>query len=158
MRRAWPTWCVCCLLLMAGCQSVPPAESIYRARGSEESPPQAKLQFLPPTPEPKTPRPIPVSLDTVLRFAQDQNGQVRLARMKLEDAASDQVWANKHWLPDLSMGIAGYRHDGGIQDFQGDLVKSHYGSALVGAEFAGKYDGKELLYRRVEAERKVWQQ
>jgi outer membrane protein TolC len=101
---------------------------------------------------------IPISLDTVLRLAQDQNGQVRLARLKLEDAAAEREWASKHWLPDLSMGLGSYRHDGGIQDFEGNLIRSHYGSSLAGLELTGKYDWKEHLFRRVEAERRVWQQ
>jgi outer membrane protein TolC len=108
--------------------------------------------------EVKTPQPIPISLDTVLRLAQDQNGQVRLARLRLDDAASDQQWANKHWLPDLSLGFAAYQHSGGIQDFQGNLVRSNYSSTLAGIDITGKYDWKELLYRRVDAERRVWQQ
>src|SRR5207244_547869 len=66
--------------------------------------------------------------------------------------------ADKPWLPELSMGFAAYRHDGGIQDFQGELVRSHYGSMLAGLEVTGKYDWKEHLYRRVELERRVWQQ
>jgi outer membrane protein TolC len=103
-------------------------------------------------------KPVPISLDTVLRLAQDQNGQVRLARMKLDDAATEHYWATRHWMPDLSVGIGAWRHDGGIQDFTGNLVNSHYGSALAGLELTGKYDWKEVLYRRVEAERRVWQQ
>jgi outer membrane protein TolC len=78
--------------------------------------------------------------------------------MKLADAETDQDWANKRWLPDLSVGMAAYHHDGGIQDFQGDMVRSNYNSAIAGLEVTGKYDPKELLFRRVEAERRVWMQ
>jgi outer membrane protein TolC len=78
--------------------------------------------------------------------------------MKVEDAQIDQKWADKHWLPELSAGIGTWRHDGGIQDFQGNLVRSNYGSTLAGLEVAGKYDWKEVLFRRVDAERRVWQQ
>ena len=103
-------------------------------------------------------KPVPICLDTVLRLAQDKNGQVRLARMKLADAETDQEWANKFWLPDLSAGMAAYHHDGGIQDFQGNVVRSTYNSAIAGLEITGKYDPKEILFRRVEAERQVWAQ
>src|SRR6266498_2933435 len=114
-RGNWPAWWVCCVLLLAGCQSLPPADTVYRARSETAVNPHSqplldgerkakgKPQFLPAlTPEPKTPQPIPISLDTVLRLAQDQNGQVRLARLRLDDAESDQTAANRHWLPDLS--------------------------------------------------------
>src|SRR5262249_8856467 len=100
----------------------------------------------------------PICLDTVLRLAQDRNGQVRLARMKLVDAESDQEWANKRWMPDLFAGIGAWHHDGGIQDFQGNLVRSNYNSAIAGLEVGGKYDWREVLFRRVESERRVWTQ
>jgi outer membrane protein TolC len=158
-RRYGPAWCLGCVLLLAGCHSVPRAEIVYNARGYDNAPARERPQYLPSiAADAKTAQAIPISLDTVLRLAQDQNGQVRLARMKLEDAAVDQQWASKHWLPDLSVGLGSYRHDGGIQDFEGNLVRSHYGSSLAGLELTGKYDWKEHLYRRVEAERRVWQQ
>jgi outer membrane protein TolC len=159
-RRYGPAWCLGCVLLLAGgCHSVRPAETVYSARGYENPPAPERPQYLPTFPaDAETAQAIPISLDTVLRLAQDQNGQVRLARMKLEDAAVDQEWASKHWLPDLSVGLGTYRHDGGIQDFEGNLIRSHYGSSLAGLELTGKYDWKEHLYRRVEAQRRVWQQ
>ena len=119
---------------------------------------QASYQTAAAPPSAKDGKPIPISLDTVLRLAQDQNGQVRLARMKLDDAASDREWASKTWVPDLALGMGSYRHDGGIQDFQGNMVRSDYSSIQAGLEVSGKYDAKEMLYRRVEAERKLWQQ
>src|SRR5205807_9619626 len=103
-------------------------------------------------------RAVPISLDTLLRLAQMQNNQVRIARMKVDEAYADHEMAGKHWMPDLSVGMAAWRHDGGIQDFQGNLINSHYSSALGGLQLTGKYDWKETLYRRVEAERKYWQQ
>jgi outer membrane protein TolC len=159
-RRTWPTWCLGCVWLAAGCHSLPPAETIQHSREPEiirTSHRTSAPEFLP-SAETKSRQPVPICLDTVLRLAQDQNGQVRLARMKLDDAATDQQWASKRWLPDLSVGIGAYRHDGGIQDFQGNLIRSNYGSTLAGLEVTGKYDWKEVLFRRVEAERRVWQQ
>jgi outer membrane protein TolC len=153
---------MCCLgflLLLAGCRSAPHVEMLHDAPALEIRQPH-RLQSLPPAVAKAVEhgKPVPISLDTVLRLAQDQNGQVRLARMKLDDAAIENYWASKHWMPDLSVGIGAWRHDGGIQDFNGQLINSHYGSALAGVELVGKYDWKEVLYRRVEAERRVWQQ
>jgi outer membrane protein TolC len=146
------------LLVIAGCQHIPPAETIVPARRAHEAvlqPPACPADVADAV---KDGKPVPICLDTVLRLAQDKNGQVRLARMKLTAAETDQEWANKRWLPDLSAGIAAYHHDGGIQDFQGNIVRSTYNSAIPGLEVTGKYDPKELLYRRVEAERQVWTQ
>ncbi len=152
-RRHWPIWRLCCLLFVTGCHSVPPA-GVLRHSHVPEVVPMTYVNDL------RTPdgKPIPINLDTVLRSAQDNNGQIRLARMRLDDAAYDQEWAAKHWMPDLSVGIGTWRHEGAIQDFQGNLVRSSYGSALGGLELTGKYDWKEILFRRVEAERRVWQQ
>jgi outer membrane protein TolC len=151
----WPMWCLGFFFLASGCHSIPPAETLHS--------PRHHPYIAPPQPAycantGRDNKPIPICLDTVLRLAQDQNGQVRLARMKLDDAATDQAWASKPWMPDLFIGIGAYRHDGGIQDFQGNLLQPNYSSALAGFELTGKYDWKELLYRRVEAERRVWQQ
>ncbi|MSU78989.1 MAG: TolC family protein [Gemmataceae bacterium] len=152
-RWHWPNWRLCCFLLLSGCHSIPTAEVLVPARVPELVPVTYAVEA--PTQDGK---PIPISLDTVLRSAQDNNGQIRLARMRLDDATYDQHWAAKHWLPDLSVGIGTYRHEGAIQDFQGNIVRSSYGSALAGLELTGKYDWKETLFRRVEAERRVWQQ
>ena len=65
--------------------------------------------------EAKSPQPIPISLDTVLRLAQDQNGRSGLLhearRCRHRSAICQQAAA-----PEPSMGFAAYRHDGGIQD------------------------------------------
>lgn len=153
----WPVWYLG-LLWVAGCHSVPHADMVHRARHHEYRHPQNFAACPAVAGALESGKPIPISLDTVLRLAQDQNGQVRLARMKLEDAENDQEWANKHWMPDLYIGMGFYRHEGGIQDFQGNLVRSSYGSAVGGLEMSGKYDWKEVLFRKVEAERRVWAQ
>ncbi len=146
------------LLWLAGCHSVPPAEMVHRTRRHDFGQPQIYNSSPAVANAVHAGQPVPICLDTVLRLAQDQNGQVRLARMKLDDAETDQQWAQKHWMPDLSIGMGVWRHEGGIQDFQGNLVKSSYGSALGGLELTGKYDWKEVLFRKVESERRVWQQ
>lgn len=157
-RRGWLTGCVCSVLALAGCQSTPDTDLFARPLHTERQEAKAPVYYVPPPAPVNDGKPIAICLDTVLRLAQDQNNQVRLARMKVEDAQTDQKWADKHWLPDLSVGIGTWRHDGGIQDFQGNLIKSDYSSALAGLEIVGKYDWKEVLFRRVEAERRVWQQ
>jgi outer membrane protein TolC len=106
---------------------------------------------------PTAAQPLPISLDTVLRLAQDRNGQMGIARQRLEEANAQQDLASKKWLPDLSIGTAYYRHEGGIQDFTGELVRSSYGSLFAGVEMRGKLDLREAAYQRIDAARKVWQ-
>lgn len=107
---------------------------------------------------PADPNVLPIGLDTVLRMAQDHNGQVRLARARLEEADVKQGLAERRWLPDLLVGPSGWRHEGGIQDFEGRLIRSSYGSLFAGLEVRGKLDVREVIYRRIEAERGVIQQ
>src|SRR5262249_21938740 len=57
---------------------------------------------------------LPISLDTVLRLAQDRNGQMAIARQRLEEAFAQQDVAAKKCIPDLTVGTAYYRHEGGI--------------------------------------------
>ena len=153
----WLLWCLC-LICLAGCHSVPHAEMVHRSRHHDFRHPHQYAAVPAVVTALEGGKPVPICLDTVFRLAEDQNGQVRLARMRLEDAETDQVWANKHWMPDLYVGMGAYRHEGGIQDFQGNLVRSSYGSAVGGLELTGKYDWKDVLFRKVEAERRVWQQ
>ena len=103
-------------------------------------------------------QPLPISLDTVLRLAQDQNGQMAIARQRLQEAFARQDLAAKKWLPELTIGTAYYRHEGGIQDFDGQFIHSSYGSLFAGLEMRGKLDLRETAYQRIDAERKVWQQ
>lgn len=103
-------------------------------------------------------RNVPITLDAVLRLAQDQNGMVRLAREKLYEAETQQELATKNWLPETSVGAGWWRHEGGIQDFQGNMVRSSYGSVLGGLEIRSKLDLRDKVFGRLEAERKVWQQ
>src|SRR5438046_4198056 len=92
-RPPGPIWCLG-LLLLAGCNSVPHAGMMHRARQGEF----VRSQIPSTCPEVaraiQSGQPIPICFDTVFRLAQDQNGQVRLARMRLEDAETDQVWAS----------------------------------------------------------------
>lgn len=120
---------------------------------------QTRLAVLLPPVVPSEPgsQPLPLSLDTVLRLAQDQNGQIAITRQRLLEAYAQQDLAAKKWLPDLTVGTAYYRHEGGIQDFDGQFIHSSYGSLFAGLEMRGKLDLRETAYQRIDAERKVWQ-
>ena len=140
-------------LMGTGCQALPPATDT----APEIIAPAPAVTFAQPLALGEA-RPMPICLDTVLRLAQDQNGQVQIARAKLQEAFIDRELAERRWLPDLAVGTSYYRHEGGIQDFQGRLIHSSFGSVLAGVELSGRLDPRDAIFRRVEAERKVWQQ
>ncbi len=104
------------------------------------------------------PKPLPINLDTVLRLAEEQNGQIALAREKLREAYAEQDVAKSAWLPAINVGTAYYRHEGGIQNEDGTLTHSSSGAVLAGVDVMGRLDPREAIYARVNAERKVWQQ
>jgi outer membrane protein TolC len=113
------------------------------------------VSVVPPEPAPK---PVPINLDTVLRLAESQNAQIALARARLEEACAEKSLADKGWLPTLYVGTAYYRHEGGIADFEGNLIHSSYGSLFAGVEINSRLDLKEFVFQKVNAQRQVLQQ
>jgi outer membrane protein TolC len=101
---------------------------------------------------------VPIGLDTVLRLAEEQNPQIALARARVEEAFADRDVAKARWLPDLYVGPAYYRHEGGIQNEDGTLTHSSTGAMFAGMEIDGKLDIHQFAYQKVNAERKAWQQ
>jgi outer membrane protein TolC len=99
---------------------------------------------------------IPVTLDTVLRLAEQHNARVEQAREKLgaSMAAASQKCL---WLPDVYAGIAYYRHEGGIQNEDGTLQHSSSGALFPGMQIKTECDLREATFKRVDAERKMWQ-
>jgi outer membrane protein TolC len=102
--------------------------------------------------------PLPISLDTVFRLAEDQNCQVAGARERLQEAYAEKNIARAKWLPDVFVGTAFYRHEGGIQLQEGPLVHSSTDAQFSGLEIDGRFDVREVAYQQVNAQRKVWQQ
>src|SRR5262245_722691 len=141
--------------------NLPPAPSppinLPAGRGQCAQTPTA-ITMPQPAPAAQDEKAMPINLDAVLRLAQDQNGQVRLARERLYEAQIEQELAAKRWLPEISVGAGWWRHEGGIQDFQGNLVHSSYGGVNPGMEWRGKLDIRDAVFARIDASRKVWQQ
>ena len=135
---------------------LPPPNSVPQAEKLQpKAPPSVgHIDFTPLDPT----KMVPLSLDTVLRLAESQNGQTSIAREKLREAFANQELAEKAWLPDLWIGTGWYRHDGGIADFEGNLLRSSFGTMFAGAELNGRMDLREATYRKVQASRQVWQQ
>lgn len=118
---------------------------------------QEVVQTMPELKADATVKVLPLSLDTVLRVSQDQNGQVQVAREKLNEAYAVADLAHKNWIPDLNAGVSYYRHEGGIQDENGRFIHSSFGSVFGGVTVHGRFDIREYAYAKVDAERKVWQ-
>jgi outer membrane protein TolC len=153
------------LPLVGGCQGLPPcvaptAGALARASGAvpDKLPEPAPIVPVKPPDAPTQSHFVPISLDTVFRLAEDRNGQLQIARSRLDEAEIGQELARKAWLPKVEIGTTYYRHEGGIQDFFGNLIHSSYGGFFAGMELHGRLDAREVAFQRVDAERKVWQQ
>jgi outer membrane protein TolC len=107
--------------------------------------------------EAAAPKLVPVSLEAIFRLAEAQNARLSQARAKVEEAGSEKCEADKNWLPDVFVGPSYFRHEGGIQDFNGRFIHSSYGSLFAGMEVCSHFDLRRIVYERVDAERKVWQ-
>ncbi len=154
------------LLLLAGCVPFVLSAALPAAQPELVPPaqpnPLSPTILLPPMTEPP-PGPkdqgkaLPISLDTVFRLAQDQNGKIAIAREQLNEAFAAKDLADKSWIPDLFVGTSYYRHEGGIPDFQGFLIHSSWGSLLAGPTIQGTFDLRDFAYKKIDAERKIWQ-
>lgn len=103
------------------------------------------------------PEQLPISLDTVLRLAEQQNPQVAVARAKVNASCAEKRLAAASWLPDIYMGVGYERHDGGIQLQSGPLINSDTNALDLGVRLSAEYNLHERTFKQVEAARKVWQ-
>ena len=101
---------------------------------------------------------VPINLDTVLHLAEEQNAQIALARERVNESLTENELAAHAWLPKVYAGVGYFRHEGGIQNEDGTLTHSSFGSLFPGVEIKGEIDVREATFNRVNAERKVWQQ
>src|SRR5262249_29237824 len=102
-------------------------------------------------------REVPITLDTVLRLAEEQNAQVALARERLNESLTENQIAASARLPQGYARVAYDRQEGGIQNEDGTLTHSSTGALFPGVEIHGELDVREAAFQRANAERKVWQ-
>jgi outer membrane protein TolC len=104
-----------------------------------------------------SPGALPISLEMVLRMACEQNTQIGLAREKLSEACAEKDVADLAWLPNVYLGAAYWRHDGGIVNEDGTLTHSSFNTLYGAAEIHVTLDAKEAAYQQVNASRQIWQ-
>jgi outer membrane protein TolC len=100
---------------------------------------------------------LPISLDAVFHLAEEQNGQIAVARERVTEAYASKDLAKSSWLPDVYVGPAYYRHEGGIQNENGTLTVSSTGALFGGMELYSRLDLREAVFAKVNAERQLWQ-
>ncbi|MGE3805314.1 MAG: TolC family protein, partial [Gemmataceae bacterium] len=88
----------------------------------------------------------------------DQNSKVAQAWERVREACAEKAVAESKWVPDIYMGTAWYRHEGGIQDFPGTLIRSSTGAMFAGVEVNSQFDVRDYAFQQINARRTVWQQ
>jgi outer membrane protein TolC len=137
----------------------PTAVRVARASGADTGQAEPGKATTPiPAKDAATPNLLAINLDTVFRLAEDQNVQMALARARVREATAESNIAALSWLPSVDIGTVYYRHEGGIADFEGNLIHSSFGTLFGGLELASRLDLREAVYQRVNAERQLWQQ
>src|SRR5262249_53200368 len=141
----------------------PPFSNNYGAIAPPASPvvlPQADDSFrmrLTSEPALAQPQTVSIGLDTVLRFAEEQNPQIAIARAKVCAAFAEKEAAEGRWIPDIYVGVGYWRHEGGIQLQEGRNIHSSTGAFTGGAQLNGSWHPREVAYRQLDAARKIWQ-
>ena len=109
-------------------------------------------------PSPAPPHEVPITLDAVFRLAEQHNPRIALAREKLNESLLSQAQTSRLWLPNVYAGAAYFRHEGGIQDFNGRLVHSSFGAVSPGFTVQGELDLREATFQQIDAQRRVFQE
>lgn len=115
-------------------QPPPPRQVI--AQSGIPAPPAALLSGTTPIPKQAVAeageRVHPITLATALKLAGARPLDVQIADQQVAIAARQYDRAKLLWLPNIVTGIDYFRHEGGQQNFAGDIVRSSRGSFAVG--------------------------
>jgi outer membrane protein TolC len=77
-------------------------------------------------------KPYPINLPTAMKLGNARNLDIELASRRLQVAAAQLQGAKVLWLPNLIVGTDYYRHDGRIQDIQGNVFDTSKQGFMVG--------------------------
>jgi hypothetical protein len=75
---------------------------------------------------------VPIDFSTALAVAAGDNPQVAFARQRINEAYAQAMAANAMWIPSLRAGMSWNKHEGTIQDVEGNLIETSRGSAYAG--------------------------
>ena len=100
---------------------------------------------------------LPLSLDAVFRLAEQNNPQMAVATAKVAAAFAEKELADNNWIPDIYLGVGYWRHDGGIQLQEGQLIRSDTQAMLAGPQISATFNPHDRAFRQLSAARQVWQ-
>src|SRR6266851_4468904 len=77
-------------------------------------------------------KPLPINLPSALQLANANSLDIAVASQRIQVAAAQLERANVLWLPTIQLGVDYYRHDGRIQDVQGNVFDTSKSTFMVG--------------------------
>src|SRR5262249_11745502 len=77
-------------------------------------------------------KPLPINLATALQLASARSVDVAVAAERVRLAAAQYERAQVLWLPSIQFGVDYFRHDGRLQDVQGNIIDTSKSSFLLG--------------------------
>ncbi len=130
MRRAWQQ-CLLSLALATTLAGVLPAQETAPPPRTLPPEPAPPAPFQAPAPDPCL-RPLPINLPTALKLAGARDIDIAAAAARLQVAVAQLQQAEVLWVPSVTAGGDYFRHDGRIQDVQGNVFDTSKGSLMFG--------------------------
>jgi outer membrane protein TolC len=94
---------------------------------------------------------LPINLPTALRLADSRPVDVAVASERIRVAAAELERAKVLWLPTIQFGVDYFRHDGRIQDVQGNLFDASKSSLMIGAAPVAVFAVTDALFEPLAA-------
>ncbi len=116
--------------------SPPPAPRVLIAQSGITPPPETVYTATRPPAKPATEpadNVYPITLTAALKLAGSRPLDIAIADQQVTLASKQLDRAKLAWVPNVVVGMDYYRHEGGQQNFAGDVVRSSRGSYMVGA-------------------------
>jgi outer membrane protein TolC len=129
-RRFHKAWLVPAVLAALGTAWAQEQAPATRPEQPAEYPSPVPLAPPAPTADDK---PLPINLPTALKLAGVRPIDIGLASERIRLAAAQLERADVLWLPTVYLGVDYFRHDGQIQDVQGNVFGTSKSSFMIGA-------------------------
>ena len=100
-------------------------------------------------------KPLPINFPTALALSGANPIDIQIAGERLHAATAALERANVLWLPNLSLGVDYFRHDGQIQDVVGTVFTTSRSSFLVGAGPNAVFSVGDAIYAPLVARQVV---
>ena len=109
--------------------------------------------------------PLPIDLANALAMGGGSHLEIQLARQRLVEAQADLTEARALWLPSFRFGVGWTKHDGRLQETQGNIVEVSRnalffggGAGLGGSPLAGGAGGPARLFVNLSLSDAIFEQ